>query len=125
MDVEQEGKIVIGVRVLIVKQNATLEVLYRVLVVTNLEVRQSEVIVQLSVIVLDPLCLLEGRDRQHILILLIHRYAIIKEGLPTTRMILLQVSLALDCQSVPVGLAEELQAHLLELHFLLHVPFFL
>ena len=82
VDVEQEGEVVIGIRMLIVQQDAPLQVLDRVLVVTDFEVGEAEVVVQLGIVVLDPLRLLERSDRQHVLVLLVHGDAVIEEGLP-------------------------------------------
>ena len=41
MDVEQEGKIVVRIRVLVIQNDALLEVLDCVLIVSNLEVSQA------------------------------------------------------------------------------------
>ena len=81
---------------LIVQQDAPLQVLDRVLIIADFEVGEAEVIVQLGVVVLDPLRLLEGSDREHVLVLLVHGNAVIEESLPRARMILLKVTLAFN-----------------------------
>ena len=63
VDIEQEGQVVISVWMLIIQQNAPLQMLNRVLVITDFEVGEAEVVMQLGVVVLDPLRLFEGSDR--------------------------------------------------------------
>ena len=125
VDVEQEGEVVIGIRMFIIQQDAPLQVLDRVLVVTDFEVGEAEVVVQLGIVVLDPLRLLERSDRQHVLVLLVHGDAVIEEGLPRARMILLKVTLAFDGQAVPVLFGKESQADLFKCDLLLEVPLLL
>ena len=48
---------------LIIQQNAPLQMLNRVLVITDFEVGEAEVVMQLGVVVLDPLRLFKGSDR--------------------------------------------------------------
>ena len=109
----------------IIQQDAPLQVLDRVLVVANFEIGEAEVVVQLGIVVLNPLRLLEGSDRQHVLVLLVHGDAIIEEGLPRASMILLKVTLAFDSQTVPVLLGEKSQADLFKSDLLLEVPLLL
>ena len=60
---------------------------------------------ELSVDVSDPLSPLKGSNGQQVLILLVHGNAVVKEGQPAARVvILLQHPLALDRQAVPVSL---------------------
>jgi len=102
VDVEEEGKVVVCVWVLVVYQDALLQVLHCVLVVADLEVGQPQVIMQLSVVVVDALGLLEGRDREHVLALLVHRDPVVKERLPAARVALLEVFFCLYGQTLPV-----------------------
>ena len=121
VDVEQEGEVVVSVRVLVVEKNALFEMLNCVLIVTNFEIGEAQVVVELSVVILDPLSLLKCRDGQNVLILLVHRDAVVKEGLPAACMILLQVALALNCQTVPVLLVQEAETDLLKSYLLFQV----
>lgn len=125
VNVEQERQVVICVRVLVVEQDTSLQVLHRVLVISNFEVGQAQIVVQLWVVVLDPLGLLKRRDRQDELLLLVHGDAVVEEGLPGGSQVFLQVSLALDRQGVPVVRIQEAQADLFKLNLLFHVPFLL
>ena len=95
------------------------------LVIANLEVGEAEVVVELGVVVLDALRLLERRDRQHVLALLVHGDAVVEERLPRARMIFLKVPFALDGQAVPVLLGEQRQADLFKDELLLEVPLLL
>ena len=102
MDVEEEGQVVVSVRVLVVHQNALLEVLHCVLIITNLEVCKTEIVLQLRIVVIDPLCLLKRCNGKHILTLLVHGDAIVEEGLPAACVILLEVLFGCDCKALPV-----------------------
>jgi len=108
--------------VLVVQQDAPLEVLHRVLVVTDFEVGQAKVVVQLRIIILNLFRLFERRDSQNVLLLLVHGDTVVKESLPRARMVLLQMPLALNRQAIPIILFKEIQADLLERHLLLQVP---
>ena len=107
---------------LVVQQDAPLEVLHRVLVVTDFEVGQAKVVVQLRIIILNLFRLFERRDSQNVLLLLVHGDTVVKESLPRARMVLLQMPLALNRQAIPIILFKEIQADLLERHLLLQVP---
>ena len=107
---------------LVVQQDAPLEVFHRVLVVADFEVGQAKVVVQLRIIILNLFRLFERRDSQNVLLLLVHGDTVVKESLPRARMVLLQMPLALNRQAIPIILFKEIQADLLERHLLLQVP---
>ena len=67
---------------LVVKKDALFEMFDSVLIVSNLEIRQSLVVLELSIVFIDSLSFLEGGDRQDVLSLLVHGDTIIEEGLP-------------------------------------------
>ena len=123
VDVEEEGKVVVCVWVLVVHQDALLQVLHCVLVVADLEVRQPQVILQLSVVVVDALGLLEGRDCEHVLALLEHSDPVVKERLPAARVALLQVFFRLNGQTLPVLGIEQVETALFKDDFFFKVEF--
>jgi len=67
---------------LVVKKDALFEMFDSVLIVSNLEIRQSLVVLELSIVFIDSLGFLKGGDRQDILTLLVHGDTIIEECLP-------------------------------------------
>ena len=97
MNVEEEGQIVIGVGVLLVKQDALLKMLDGVLVITDLKVGKAKVVVKLGIVLVNSLRLFERCDGKNVLSLFVHGDAIVKEGFPGAGMVLLKVFLAYDC----------------------------
>ena len=87
---------------LVIHQDALLEVLHRVLVVANFEVSKAKIILQLIIIVIYPLSFLKGCDSKNVLTLLVHGYAVVEESFPTARMVLLKVLLRSDGKSLPI-----------------------
>ena len=67
---------------LVVKKDALFEMFDSVLIVSDLEIRQSLVVLELSIVFIDSLGFLKGGDREDVLALLVHGDAIIEEGLP-------------------------------------------
>ena len=67
---------------LVVKKDALFEMFDSVLIVSDLEIRQSLVVLELSIVFIDSLSFLEGGDREDVLALLVHGDTIIEEGLP-------------------------------------------
>ena len=104
VNIEKEREVVVGIWMLVIEEDASFEMFHCVLVVSNLEIGKTQIVVQLSVIILNPLRLLEGGNGQHVLVLLVHGDAVVEEGLPRRGVILLQVSLAFNGQAIPVTL---------------------
>ena len=94
MNIEEESQIVVGVGVLLVKQDAFLKVLDGVLVITNLEVGKTKVVVKLGIVFVNSLRLFESCDGKNELTLFIHGDAIVKESFPGACMVFLQMLLA-------------------------------
>ena len=67
---------------LVVKKDALFEMFDSVLIVSDLEIRQSLVVLELSIVFIDSLSFLESGDREDVLALFVHGDAIIEEGLP-------------------------------------------
>ena len=102
VDIEKECQVVVSVRMLVVKKNAFLQVLYCMLIVANLEVGKTKVVVKLRIFIIDSFRLLKGSNCKHILTLFVHGDTIIEESHPRTRIVLLQVLLANYCKTVPI-----------------------
>ena len=82
MNIEEEGQIVVGIGVLLVKQDALLQVLNGVLVITNLEVGKAKVVVKLGIVLVNSLRLFEGCNGKNELTLFVHGDTIIEESHP-------------------------------------------
>ena len=67
---------------LVVKKDALFEMFDSVLIVSDLEISQSLVVLELSIVFVDSLGFLESGDREDVLSLLVHGDTIIEEGLP-------------------------------------------
>ena len=67
---------------LVVEKDAFLEMFDSVLIVSDLEIRQTLVVLELSIVFVDSLGFLESGDREDVLALLVHGDTIIEEGLP-------------------------------------------
>ena len=80
--VVEEGEIVVRIRVLVVQKDALLQVLHGVLVVSNFEVGQSKVVVQLGVVLKDLLRFFKGSDGIHVVAHFVHRDPMVEERLP-------------------------------------------
>ena len=53
MDIEEESQVVVRVRMLIVEEDALLEMFDRVLIIADFEVGKTKVIVKLGVLIID------------------------------------------------------------------------
>jgi len=58
MDVEEEGQVVVGERMLVVKQDTHFQMFNGMLVVADLKVSHCKIVLQLCVFSIDPLRLL-------------------------------------------------------------------
>ena len=67
-----------------------------VLIITNLEVCESEVIVKLCIILVNSLRLFKGCDGKNKFTLFVHGDAIVKESFPGAGVVFLKVLLAND-----------------------------
>ena len=94
---------------------------YSLWVVANLEVWQTQVIVQLGIIRIYLFWLLEGSNGKHKLLLLIHTYAIIEECLPWTSMIFLKMTSCDLFETDPVLAIKHTDAQFLESNLFLEI----
>ena len=82
VDIEEECQVVVRVRMLVIKENAFLQVFNCVLIVTDLKVGKTKVVVKLGIFIVNTLRLLEGSNSKHILTLFVHGDTIIEESHP-------------------------------------------
>ena len=89
MHIKQEGQIIIREWMRVIDQDASFEVLHSLGVVTNLEIRETKIVMQLCILRIDFLWFFESSDRKHIFILFVHAHSIVEESFPRASVVLL------------------------------------
>lgn len=107
----------------VVHCNALFEVLGCNLIITNFEVCQAQVVLELWVIVVDALSIFKGCDRSHVLTLLINGDTVEEIRSPSRCIVLalLKVCSGVDCQCLPVILVNSVPTIRLKHLFLLEI----
>ena len=121
MHIKQEGQIIIREWMRVIDQDASFEVLNSLGVVTDLEIREAKIVMQLGILRIDFLWFFESSNREHIFILFVHAHSIVEEGFPRARVVLLQVPSGYLFETDPVLCVEHTDAQLFKSHFLFQI----
>ena len=89
MHIKQEGQIIIRKRMCVIDQDASFEMLHSLGVVTDLEIGETKIVMQLGIVGIDFLWFFESSDRKHIFILFVHAHSIVEESFPRASVVLL------------------------------------
>ena len=98
----------------IVNQNASLEMLDSLRVVSDFEVGKAKVVVQLCIVRIDLLGLFKRSNGQHIFILFVHANTVVEECLPRAGVVLLEMSPCHLLKAHPILGVQHADAQLLE-----------